>query len=169
MTKQIFSSPAFTIIELLIVVAIIGILTSTVTVSLNAFRLKAQATQGLTDIIRIASYIEAYRANYGAYPLSCGTGGSWASFASDYGCDLGACWIGQFSTEGWCPLPRNLNNPPAGQTTTTSTYIYLTDLSGSDYKLIYHVPVSMGVSEEFIDPARPTWAFGVWTPGAAAW
>lgn len=159
---------AFTVVELLIVVAIIGILTSTVTVSLNTFRLKAQASQAVADIVRITSYLETYKSNYGTYPLSCGTGGAWASRDNNpWGCGLGACWIGSFSTEGWCPLPYNLN-PPVGAPN-QSQYIYYTNGSGTEYKLLYHLPVSMAVPAEFIDPQRTTWAFGTWSPGGAAY
>ena len=160
------SCAAFTLIELLIVIAIIGILMSTITVSLNAFRLKAQATQGLTDILRVTSYLETYKANYGNYPPSCGTGAGWASRDNNpWGCGQGPCWISPFSSEGWCPLPYNQNNPPPGNTAAVSQYIY--NSNSADYKLLYHVPVSMGVPDEFIDPVRPTWAFGTWSPGAA--
>lgn len=169
MAKRIFSYPAFTVIELLIVIAIIGILTSAVTVSLSAFRLKAQSSQAVVDLVRITSYLESYRGNYGAYPLSCGDGSGWASRNNNpWGCGLGACWIGQFSTEGWCPLPSNPNNPPAyNPTAAESQYIYYSN--GINYKLLYHNAVSIDVPGEFIDPIRPTHAFGTWSPGAAAW
>ncbi|MFA9262534.1 MAG: type IV pilin protein [Undibacterium sp.] len=169
MKQKHFSVPAFTLIELVIVVAIVGILTSTVTVSLRAFQLKSQANQAVTDILRVTEYIESYKANYGAYPLSCGDGSGWASRNNNpWGCGLGACWIGQFSAEGWCPLPYNTNNPPAyNPAADQSQYIYYSN--GVNYKLLYHNAVSMGVPNEFIDSIRPTWAFGTWSPGAAAW
>lgn len=169
---------AFTLIEVLIVVAIIGILTSTLTVSLNAFRLKAQANEALADIVRITSYLEAYKADNGTYPESCDTGsgggGAWASRdANPWGCGLGYCWIPQLAAYGHCPasppglFPYNLN-PPVGAPN-QSQYIYYTDTSGNDYKLLYHIPISMGVPSEFIDPIRPTWAFGTWSSGGASW
>jgi prepilin-type N-terminal cleavage/methylation domain-containing protein len=156
----------FTLIEVMIVVAIIGILTATVSVSLQAARLKSQAVQGLTDIQRIALSIETYKANYGTYPLSCGTGGAWASRnANPWGCGLGACWIPEFATETWCPLPSNLNQPPPGIPAAQSQYLYYSNATGTDYKLLYHQPVSRAVPVEFIDPLRSTWAFGIWSPG----
>jgi|GEM_PF-2814092 len=161
----------FTLIEILIVAAIMGILTSIITVSLSAFRLKAEATQALADIVRITSYLEAYKSNNGAYPLSCGSGAAWASRdANPWGCGLGACWIPEFSSEdpNWCVLfPYNLN-PPVGSPN-QSQYIYYTNASGTEYKLLYHLPVSMAVPAEFIDPIRPTWAFGTWTSGGASY
>lgn len=155
----------FTLIEVMIVVSIISLVTGAVIVSLSAARLKIQATQALADLQKIALYVETYRANYGAYPLSCGAGGAWASRnANPWGCGLGACWISQFSGEGWCPLPYNQIAP-----TPTNQYMYMTDVAGNNYKLIYHSPVSIAVPPEFIDPARPTWAFGIWSSGAAAY
>lgn len=155
----------FTLIEVMIVIAIIGLVTSAILVSLSAARLKTQSTQALADLQKIALYIETYRANYGAYPLSCGTGGSWASRNTNpWGCALGPCWISQFSGEGWCPLPYNKNLPPSP----SSQYIYYTDSAGSNYKLLYHDPVSMAVPAEFIDPQRPTRAFGIWSSGGSS-
>ena len=154
----------FTLIEVMIVVSIISLVTGAVMVSLSAARLKTEATQALADIQKIGLYLETYRANYGSYPTSCGTGGAWASRnANPWGCGLGACWISQFSGEGWCPLPYDLNTT----TSPTSQYIYYTDGSGNNYKLIYHSPVSMAVPPEFIDPQRTTWAFGIWSTGGA--
>lgn len=158
----------FTLIEVMIVVAIISLVSGAVMVSLSAARLKTQATQALADLQKISLYIETYRANYGSYPLSCGTGGQWASRnANPWGCGLGTCWISQFSGDGWCPLPHNLNPPPSGYSAGQSQYIYRTDGSGNNYKLIYYGPVSMAIPSEFIDPQRTTWAFGIWSPGGA--
>lgn len=167
MKQQLPKHPGFTLIEVIIVTAIIAIIMSIVTVSLQAARLKTEATQALTDLQRVALYIETYKANYGTYPRSCGTGGIWASYNSAFGCNLGPCWISQFSGEGWCPLPRNLNFPPSGVPTNQSQYIYITDVTGANFKLIYHQPVSMAIPPEYIDPARPTWAFGLWSTGGA--
>jgi hypothetical protein len=48
-------------------------------------------------------------------------------------------------------------------------YIYISN--GKDYKFIAHSPedVKAVISSKpsLIDPARPTWAYGIWTPGAA--
>lgn len=166
------SVKAFTLIELLVVVAIIGILTSTVTVSLRAFQTKSQANQALTDLLSITEKLEAYKANHGSYPVSCG--GAWASRdANPWGCGNGACWIPEFANEeDWCEapfwMPYNRNNPPDwNPVAAQSQYIYSSN--GANYKLIYHNAVSMGVPSEFIDPTRPTWAFGTWSSGAAAW
>ncbi|MFZ1626473.1 MAG: prepilin-type N-terminal cleavage/methylation domain-containing protein [Candidatus Moraniibacteriota bacterium] len=165
MNKRPESKRGFTLIEVVIVTAIIAILMSIVMVSLSAVRLKAQTTQGLTDIQEIALYLETYKANYGTYPLSCGTGNSWASRnANPWGCGLGACWIPPLGGEGWCPLPFNTYSVAADG---RDQYFYYSDVSGTNYKLLNHSPVSMAVPAEFIDPSRPTWAYGIWTPWCA--
>lgn len=163
----------FTLIELLVVVAIISILTSTITVSLRAFQTKSQANQSLVDILSVTEKLEAYKANHGSYPVSCG-GAGWASRNNNpWGCGNGDCWIPEFATEeDWCAgpiyMPYNHNNPPDwNPTAAESQYIYYSN--GTNYKLIYHNAVSMGVPSEFIDPTRPTWAFGTWSSGASAW
>ena len=59
---------AFTLIELLIVIAIIGILASIVLVSLNGSRIKARDTQRKSDINSIHKALETYFTYYGSYP-----------------------------------------------------------------------------------------------------
>lgn len=167
MKVRLAKERGFTLIEIVVVATIIFLLIGIVSVSLQAVRLKTQAAQGLADLQKIALSLEKYKANYGAYPLSCGTGGQWASYNSSFGCNLGPCWIPQFSGEGWCPLPRNMNLPPVGVAANQSQYIYITDGAGANYKLIYHQPVSMAVPPQFFDPQRMTFAFGFWSSGGA--
>ncbi|MFH0851996.1 MAG: type II secretion system protein [bacterium] len=60
----------FTLMELLVVVAIIGILASIVLVSLNSARAKARDAKRLQDIRQIQSALDLYYDKYGAYPVS---------------------------------------------------------------------------------------------------
>lgn len=67
---------AFTLIELLIVIAIIGILSSVVLVKLTVAREKARDAARLKSIKSIQSALEVYYANYGRYPRSANCGAS---------------------------------------------------------------------------------------------
>lgn len=58
----------FTIVELLIVIVVIGILAALVIVTYNGIQQKARDTERKTDIVALASHLEAYNATAGKYP-----------------------------------------------------------------------------------------------------
>lgn len=58
----------FTIVELLIVIVVIGILAALVIVTYNGIQQKARDTERKTDIVAVASHLEAYNATAGKYP-----------------------------------------------------------------------------------------------------
>lgn len=58
----------FTLLELLVVVAIIGILTSVVLVSLSSARQKARDSKRVQDFRAVSTALELYRSAHGAYP-----------------------------------------------------------------------------------------------------
>ena len=59
---------AFTLIELLIVIAIIGILSTATVVSLNQAKAKARDARRLSDITQIRQALDVYYYSEGAYP-----------------------------------------------------------------------------------------------------
>ncbi|MBP6868685.1 MAG: prepilin-type N-terminal cleavage/methylation domain-containing protein [Candidatus Pacebacteria bacterium] len=60
----------FTLVELLIVIAIIGILSSVVLSSLNTARLKARDARRVADFKSVSLAMELYKDSFGAYPGS---------------------------------------------------------------------------------------------------
>lgn len=60
----------FTLIELLVVIAIIGLLASVVLLSLNSARAKSRDAKRLADVRQIASAMELYFNDSGAYPAA---------------------------------------------------------------------------------------------------
>ncbi len=96
----------FTLLELLIVIAIIGVLASIVMASLNSARVKARDSKRLSDIRQIKVALELYYDVYGYYPDCagndvCSTTGYSASLSS-----LGAVpvYINSISND-----PRNIS------------------------------------------------------------
>ncbi len=83
----------FTLLELLVVVAIIGILSSVVLASLNGARMKARDSKRISDLRQIKTALELFYDTNGYYPQSgCGwdcngyrysNNSSWNSLASD--------------------------------------------------------------------------------------
>lgn len=64
------SQSGFTIIELLIVIAIIGILSSLLLSNFIGIRQRARDTQRKANLLQIQAALEMYRADQGSYPLT---------------------------------------------------------------------------------------------------
>jgi len=71
-------SRAFTLIELLVVIAIIALLSSVVMASLNTARAKARDAKRFSDLDQVRTALEMYYSDHGSYPITYGSGGSWA-------------------------------------------------------------------------------------------
>ena len=73
-------SKGFTIVELLIVIVVIAILATLVIVTFTGIQQKARDSQRQTDINAVDSHVEAFYAQYGAYPTVAQiTASSWRS------------------------------------------------------------------------------------------
>ncbi len=77
------NSSSFTLIELLIVVAIIGILAALIIVSLNIVLPKARDARRKADLSEIQKALAEYYINNGAYPPSASTTGGWCTNISN--------------------------------------------------------------------------------------
>ncbi len=83
-------SKAFTLIELLVVVGIIGILATIAVTQMSTSRMKGRDTKRIADLRAIASALELYYNDNGAYPpSSCGydcngyyASSGWGAFAT---------------------------------------------------------------------------------------
>ena len=114
----------------------------------------------MRDFEKLSAALTVYKHDHGTYPV--------ASFVSAYSNGSHrADWIEGLSPGYLAKVPED----PRGSTDATRQYMYVSD--GRDYKIIAHGPEDMDeVARNFpklVDPRRPTWAYGVWTTGAAAW
>lgn len=74
--KKLPNIKGFTLVELLIVVAVIGILAALLTANYIGVRQRARDAQRKADLKQIQSALELYRADQGSYPTTlsnCGT------------------------------------------------------------------------------------------------
>ena len=111
----------FTIIELLVVVAIIGLLASVVVLGLNDAQLKARDTQRLEQIQQISKALNIYYVNNNQFPIETT---ATTLTGSD---DLSNALIAEGAI---LVVPADPRHP-------TYTYTYQSDASGSTYTLTF--------------------------------
>jgi type II secretion system protein G len=168
---------AFTLVELLVVVAIIGLLSTVAVVSLTSTQTNARNQKRKADLLQISKALELYFADNGAYPS---TGTAWHGHCSLYGGypDTGAtAWIPDISPTYMASLPRDPRdsqpNPSSAQgaclSPSQNCYLYRSD--GNNYKLLAHCTPegTMLSTDTFYDSSRPTWAWTIYSQEAAAW
>lgn len=157
---------AFTLVELLVVIAVIGLLSAVAVVALSSTREKSRNTRRQADLVQISKALELYYNDNGAYPS---TGGAFMGVCPNAGNVAPDSWIPGLVPNYMGSLPRdpNTNNVPSTLSgicgTDWSCYVYRSD--GIDYKVISHCTVegSWTSTHPFFDPARPTWAWAVFT------
>ena len=103
----------FTIIEILVVIGIIGLLSSIILVGLTSFRQRGRDARRVSDLRQVQNALELYYAKNSAYPIS-GVG-DWEGLGSV----LGGAGIG---------VDRIAKDPTVGK-----KYYYLTDDHGQSY------------------------------------
>lgn len=121
---------AFTLLELLIVIAIIGVLASIVIASLNSARVKTRDTVRKQDMVTIYKMLSLYYDKYGYLPITSTYGGADAGgwdFSSQ-GTFLNFLVTGGVATK--VPVDP-INNDPAHFTSGTYAYNYYCYNNGS--------------------------------------
>jgi prepilin-type N-terminal cleavage/methylation domain-containing protein len=171
---------AFTLIELLVVISIIGLLTTIAVVSLGSTRANARNARRKADLVQISKALELYYSDNGAYPSTggsgtlygvCGRGGSMA--------DSGAGgWIPNLAPTYMAILPRDPNTgiinaaSPVYNCKTYGSYnCYVYQSDGIDYKVTANCTPegTLSATDQFYDPARPTYDWTIYTPDARLW
>lgn len=148
----------FTIVELLIVIVVIGILAAITIVAYSGMQERARFAKNQTNLKTLNNAVIQYHAINGSYP------------------NTSTAWLRQSSAgDNFIPgiKPDILSSLPTDSINSVSdSYYYMSD--GTNYKLIRHTPQTPGLptiektGNPLIDPNRPTWAWGYWTPGTAA-
>lgn len=106
-------------IELLIVIAIIGILASVVLVSLNGARAKARDARRLSDMHNISLALELFYAQTGRYPITAG-GATWDDHWSLFAACLETGSGCGFTVSGYSPVMSKVPQDPLDDPNTQS-------------------------------------------------
>lgn len=104
----------FTLVELLVVVSIIGILTTLVVANLNSARERARDASRKSDLRNIQTALRLYYNDIGSFPA--------ASAGDIVGCDGPCTWGGTWSQAGVVYMNTLPNDPLTDQ-----TYSYTSD------------------------------------------
>lgn len=83
--KSISARAGFTLVELLVVISIIGLLSSIVLTSVNSARAKARDARRITDLKQLQTAIELYYDANNQYPQPATGWSNWSSAAPGYG------------------------------------------------------------------------------------
>ena len=185
LTRFVKNGKGFTLIEVMVVLAIIGILVSILVLNFNESRKQSRDQVRKSDLQAMQLAIETYKAQNGNYPAEgCGAppypsaGGwvspgpvsaGWGSSCTQYIDGLAPDFIPQLATD-----PNQENDDNKG-------YLYTTNADRSAYKLLVHMTVeSMLVTtyaDEFARCPRACGScvplqnnvYGVYSEGAECW
>lgn len=165
--KHRHNQAGFTLIEILVVVAIIGVISGVVFTALSQARLKGRDSKRKGDLVQLQKALEIYYNTNSGYPS---TAGAWRALPNSGG-NCPANTVTNSGINGYIPnlaptfvgfLPAD-PKPGAGVCT---GYAYRSD--GINYKILSNSVAGVGgpesfptVGQPFYDPARPTTAWMV--------
>jgi type II secretory pathway pseudopilin PulG len=154
----------------LVVIAIIGVLSSVVLASLNTARAKARDAQRRINMIQLRDALQMYYITNGSYPLA--YPGNWG------GVTTAQCGPGNGTVSGVTAYisgltPKYISVLPADPTPAAcGGYLYWTD--GTNYKLLNNGTAETyfpTAGQAFYDPLRPgtTWMVCSGEPACSSW
>ena len=142
------NNSGFTLVELLVVISIIGILSSFAIVSLNSARMKARDALRKGDMAQLRTALSLYFDDNLRYPV-CGV---WDAGDPDFGALVGdgndeGCWcynntLAAGLSGGVRPIMQFLPQDPKNQANSCAfdgiyNYRYVSGLNGDEYAVIY--------------------------------
>ncbi len=181
---QAHSSEGFTLIELMVSIAIISILSAIIFASFTTARKQSRVAERVTDMKQVQAALEFYYAANRSYP-STGGSGNWRGVCVNWG-----SYTANNTIPGLAPLyiPVVPTDPQTDVANSLSCYLYTSD--GKDYAFLDHNVPEMWANQsapnymnypELVDPTRDggsngsvvdgnaPWAWKVYSPGAIGW
>lgn len=186
-SKRTMTASGLSLIEILVVLAIIGVLVTIVTASFGDSRAQARDKVRMTSLKELQLAIEQFRAQNGVYPLrGCGVTGAdeWTSPGPGA---AGTTWYNTCDQYivGLVPdyIPK-LPTDPTGELETDRGFLYQTNADRSAYKVLVYTTVESlfitGFGDAFArcpavvngpctDIAGIAGVYAVYSPGAENW
>ncbi|MDB4940358.1 MAG: gspG [Candidatus Doudnabacteria bacterium] len=148
----------FTLIELIVVIAIISLLASIVLINLNVGRQKSRAAKRYSDLKQVQSALELYYTDFGSYPQSASSGGLWNSQCPAWGSVAANSVIPGLVPKYLAAMPAD---PSQNIPTNNNCYLYRSD--GTGYKFmdfnVYDIPAAdLNKYPQFQDPVYYNYA-----------
>lgn len=180
------NSSGFTLVELMVVISIIGMMSSILYVNYNDAREQARDKVRMTDLKSLQLAIETYKAQHGRYPdQGCGlAAGKFAGPGGASGADFSQCdpYIVGLTPDFISVLPKDSRF----ENETDKGFYYKTNTNGTSYKLMVYNSVEKltisSYSDEFArcpktggacSGSSPTGAnsktYSVYSAGATDW
>lgn len=120
----------FTLLEVLVVVAIVGVLVTAITINFSDSNKQARDTQRQSDLRELQNAIELYKSKYGQYPEGCNGPDNWSGQAgSPYECSSDNEYIEGISEF----LPKLPTDPRLGG---NEGYVYVVNANRTVYKIM---------------------------------
>lgn len=178
--KDSWKQKAFTLIELLIVIAIIALMSTIVLIAVNSARIKGRQASRVANLRSVQTALELYNQDFGAYPNTSnnwyGTCSAWTQTTQNNAIPgLVSTYLGSLPVDPIVSVAGNTN-------------CYLYNSNGTDYKYIDYNLTDITASQAatqyttFADPARnnglspcsvgsmnPAVTLGVWTSNYACY
>lgn len=131
--KNVHSRIGFTLIEIMVVIAIISILASVLYVNFNNAREASRDQVRKTDLKQLQLAIELYKAQNGRYPAAGCSAAAWAGSGPVNTAGYTSCdeWIVGLVPEFIAELPAD----PTDESENNQGFFYRTDSAGSMYKI----------------------------------
>jgi prepilin-type N-terminal cleavage/methylation domain-containing protein len=122
----------FTLAEIIIVVAVLGIIASIVLFNVGAAARKSRDGDRQADLRTLQSAVELYKQKYGRYPNGCRGADTWSGqTGTSYACATGNQFIVGLAPEFIPTLPTDKKLLDAN-----SGYVYTTNTDGTVYKIM---------------------------------
>lgn len=180
------TTPAFTIVELLIVIVVIGILAGITITAYSGVQGRARDAQRLTDISTIRTALEVYKVNNAVYPAPVPTTNAGGWEVSTNGTTATNFLSALVSANGVSRIPvdpvnkgdpTNLNPDPGASIYEYFYYVYGAGSFGCDATrgpfYVLGITRMDGVAANGTSPSSPGWScsgrnwagFGAWVTG----
>ncbi len=160
----------FTFIELLVAMAIIGLLSTIILSGVSASRKSARVAQRISDMKRVQVALDLYYAKNKSYPIT----NAWRGVCLSYSAGGTYTAANGQVIPGLTPDYIQFIPIDPQSNTAVDANCYLYNSNGADYAFLVHQVAelsdgSSGASyakyPELVDPVRPTWAWKVSSPG----